>query len=70
MKNNYKGLEKKYGERTTMVVKAKITKREKDLTRLRLRFGSSTVAAILSNLSRGTYEEFVSYQGEIYCIWD
>lgn len=59
MRNNYKGLERKYGERTTLVVKAKLMRRENDLDRLRLRFGRSTVGAILSNLSRGTYDDFL-----------
>lgn len=54
-----RALEKKYGERTADVVMAAMSGRKKSLNDCRADYGITTVAAVLANYTRGTYDECI-----------
>lgn len=56
-KSETRTLTKKYGWLTSEVVRAKENNRKKYLTSLRKTYGIGTVAAILANHTRGTYDD-------------
>lgn len=53
-------LTKKFGTRTSEIVLAKANNRKKRLDVLREKYGSASVAAVLANLTRGTYDQYMS----------
>ena len=68
-KNETRTLTKKYGWLTSEVVRAKENNRKKYLNSLRKTFGSGTVAAILANYTRGTYDSSLARDATSWSVF-